>query len=42
MRYERGHCVNCLPHYKLKGGVCEIEGCTDYDNHYCEKCKEEY
>lgn len=24
LRYEKGICRDCLPHYKLKGGVCEI------------------
>ena len=22
IRYQRGRCINCLDHYKLKGGVC--------------------
>ena len=28
MRYQRGKCVNCFPHFELKkNGVCEIDGC---------------
>lgn len=24
LRYERGKCINCLDHYRLKAGICEI------------------
>lgn len=30
VRYQRGICSNCLPHYKLKGGSCQIDGCVQY------------
>lgn len=42
LRYERGVCKDCLRHYKLKGGVCEIEGCLNYTGNYCDKCMDNY
>ena len=42
LRYQRGSCINCLPHYKLKGGVCQIDGCIEYFGNFCEKCDEHY
>lgn len=42
MRYERGVCNDCLPHYKLKGSICEIEGCLKYDGNYCRDCDSKY
>ena len=28
--------------YFLKGGVCEIEGCLEYQNKLCGKCGDSY
>ena len=43
LTYQRGVCKNCLPHYKLKGGSCTIEGCITYtDEKACGECKPEY
>lgn len=42
IRYERGHCVNCLSHYKLKGGACQIDGCEEYSGQACTKCHPDY
>lgn len=39
LRYERAKCIDCLNHYRLKGGVCEIEGCKKYDQNACLECK---
>lgn len=42
LKYNRGICVECQPHYKLKGGSCIIDGCLEYDNQFCKQCKEDY
>lgn len=42
LRYSKGKCINCLPHYKLKGGVCEIDGCLEYSGFECNKCDEDF
>lgn len=38
IQYSRGMCANCLPHYKLKGGFCQIDGCLSYQGSSCERC----
>ena len=38
----RGTCVECLPHYKLKGGACAIEGCLESIDGVCAACKSDY
>ena len=42
LRYQRGKCINCISHYKLKGGACQIDGCKDYSGNSCEKCDDNY
>lgn len=42
VRYQRGVCINCAAHYKLKGGFCQIDGCAQYDGSSCLKCGENY
>ena len=42
LRYNRGHCVDCLEHYTLKGGECKIEGCSEYEGNSCKECSERY
>ncbi|CAM6005797.1 unnamed protein product [Sphagnum balticum] len=42
LKSSRGVCVECLPHYKLKGGSCVIEGCSDYEDEGCKSCSEDY
>jgi hypothetical protein len=42
LKNVRGACVECLPHYKLKGGVCVIEGCQSYIGSDCQSCSENY
>ena len=42
LKVTRGVCVECLPHYKLTGGVCSIEGCLSLANNRCTDCKADY
>ena len=42
LKTYRGVCVECLPHYKLKGGVCTIEGCLSFSNDLCTACQSDY
>lgn len=42
LRYNRGKCVDCMPHYRLKGGECSIEGCQEYEGNSCKVCDEKY
>ena len=41
-KYNRGICTECMPHFKLRGGVCMIDGCLEHKNHMCASCKEDY
>lgn len=38
VRYQRGQCTDCLPNFRLKGSVCQIEGCLDIKNLKCTQC----
>ena len=42
MKYYRGICTECLPHFKLRGGMCMIDGCERHNDHLCQTCKEDY
>jgi hypothetical protein len=42
LKHYRGVCVNCLPHYKLKGGSCVIDGCLEYQSQFCQSCAADY
>lgn len=43
IRYERGVCIDCLAHYSLKAGTCQIEGCVKYSSgSSCEACDTDY
>lgn len=36
-------CVECLPHFQLLGGVCQIEGClASNNNQFCSQCDPKY
>ena len=40
VRYQRGQCTDCLPGFKLKGNVCDMEGCTTMgSNLQCTECE---
>lgn len=42
LRYSQGECVDCLPHYHLSGGSCQILGCQSYNGAKCEHCGENF
>jgi hypothetical protein len=42
IRYQRGVCTDCLPAYKLKGNVCDMEGCTVKSGSSCTTCDSKY
>lgn len=42
LKNYRGVCTECLPHYKLKGGVCTLEGCLEFSSNVCSSCKSDY
>lgn len=42
MKYDRGICTECMPHFKLRGGMCMIDGCLTHKDHMCVDCKEDY
>ena len=42
IRYQKGHCTDCYPPFKLKGTSCSIEGCIEMESGKCEKCEEPY
>lgn len=42
VRYQRGHCTDCLPDFKLKGNSCEMEGCLDLQGLRCKACESHY
>lgn len=42
LKYYRSVCTECMPHYRLKGGVCSIEGCIEHKSSVCVSCSEEY
>ena len=42
IRYQKGHCTDCYPPFKLKGSTCVIEGCEKLENGECVTCKEGY
>ena len=40
VRYQRGQCTDCLPGFKLKGNVCDMEGCkTLTSTLQCSECE---
>lgn len=42
IRYNRGVCSDCMQHFKLKGGICDIEGCLKLDGIRCVQCDSAY
>ena len=42
IRYQRGRCTDCSGLYKLKAGVCQIEGCVEKGGNGCRTCDEKY
>lgn len=42
MKYYRSMCTECMPHFKLRGGVCMIDGCLQHQDHKCVTCSDNY
>lgn len=42
LRYQRGYCTDCLKNFKLKGSVCDIDGCEKINGNECKKCKQNF
>lgn len=43
IKYSRSVCVGCAKNFRLKGGVCRIEGCISQEidpttGPFCSKC----
>ena len=35
LRYQRGTCTDCLPNFKLKGNICDMDGCKKSKGAQC-------
>lgn len=42
IRYQRGVCTDCQPHFIMDAGKCIIKGCEEREDLECKKCEDGY